>query len=354
MPGRVLGRRTYAAGLVTADVDRFVALPKVVLHDHLDGGVRPATVIELAEAQGVELPVAGEVALAEWFTLRPDMAFDEAWARFHLVIGLLQDGDGLRRVAREAVEDLAADGVVYAETRFGPLSHLDGGLVREEVLDQVTAGLAEGEEATGTVARLIVCGIRENGPDEAVAAARLAADWSDRGVVGLDLAGAEVGFPADDYIEAFEIAAEAGLGRTVHAGEMDGVDSVRRALTLDPDRIGHGRRLADDPDGPAAAEVRERGLPLEVCVTSNASLGLPVDEHPVRRLVEAGFTVTVNPDDRAITTTSTSRECALWADHHGFTDVELGACQLAAIEAAFCDETTRATLGARIEAAWPR
>jgi adenosine deaminase len=327
---------------VTLDVDRFVDRPKVVLHDHLDGGVRPGTVADLAAERGVALPVGDRDELADWFTIRPGMSFEQAWSRFHLVIGLLQDADSLRRVAREAVEDLAADGVVYAETRFGPLSHLEGDLTGEEVLEAVRAGLVEGEDATGTAARLIVCAIRENGPGEATTAARLAASWAHRGVVGFDLAGAEVGHPADDFGEAFALAAEAGLGLTAHAGEMDGVDSVARALELEVDRIGHGWRLADDLAGPVTAAVVDRGLPLEICVTSNECLGLPVDQHPLRDLVDAGLIVTVNPDDRAITTTTTSRECALWAEHHGFSDAELAACQGAALDAAFCDEATRA------------
>jgi adenosine deaminase len=326
--------------------------PKVVLHDHLDGGVRPATAIDLAVQQGHELPVEGEADLAEWFTLRPGMPFPDAWARFHLVIELLQDAGSLQRVAREAVEDLAADGVVYAETRFGPLSHVRAGLSPDEVMAAVLDGLAEGEAATGCVARLLVCGIREDGPELAADAARLAAVWGDRGVVGYDLAGAEADHPADDYTEAYAIAGEAGLGRTVHAGEMAGVESVGAALTLDPDRIGHGWRLADDLDGPVAAEVLSRGLALEICVTSNDCLGQPVDTHPVRRLFEAGFVVTVNPDDRAITTTSTSRELALWAEHHGFTDDELAACQRAAAGAAFCDDEVRAAVLARLDAGW--
>jgi len=335
------------------DVDRFRDRPKVVLHDHLDGGVRPATVIDLAAERGIDLPVEGEAALAAWLTLRPGMAFPEAWARFHLVISLLQDGAGLQRVAREAVEDVAADGVVYLETRFGPLSHLAGGLTADEVMAAVLAGLAEGSAATGCGARLLVCAIRENGPEEAVAAARLAVAWADRGVVGFDLAGDEVRFPADDYGDAYALAADGGLGRTVHAGEMDGPASVERALALDPERIGHGWRLAEDLDGagrpgPVAAAVLERGLPLEVCLSSNACLGQPVGTHPVRRLVEAGFTVTVNPDDRNITTTTTSRELALWAEHHGFTDAELAACQRAALAAAFCDDDTRAAVAARL------
>ncbi len=334
------------------EVERFRSRPKVVLHDHLDGGVRPETVVELAEAQGVELPVEGASALAEWFTLQPGMPFAEAWARFHLVIRLLQDAESLRRVAREAVEDVAADGVVYLETRFGPLSHRRGGLSADEVMVAVHEGLEDGEAETGTIARLIVCGIREDGPDLANEAAHLAASWSSRGVVGYDIAGAEVGHPAADYGEAFVVAAEAGLGRTVHAGEMDGIDSVASALTVGPDRIGHGWRIADDLDGPVAAQVRERGLALEVCVTSNACLGLPVEEHPVRRLVDAGFNVTVNPDDRAITTTTTSRELALWAEHHGFTDAELGDIQAAAVVASFCDDATRALVEEEVAAGW--
>jgi len=309
-------------------------------------------VIELADAQGVELPVRDADGLAEWFTLRPGMSFEEAWSRFHLVISLLQDAESLRRVAREAVVDVAEDGVIYLETRFGPLSHQRSGLIADEVMAAVTAGLADGEAATGTMARLIVCGIREDGPALGLEAARLAVDWSDRGVVGYDIAGAEVGCPAADFAEAYAVVGDAGLGRTVHAGEMDGIPSVASALTIEPDRIGHGWRLVDDLDGPVAREVRDRGLPLEVCVTSNACLGLPVARHPVRRLVEAGFVVTANPDDRAITTTSTSRELALWAEHHGFTDAELAAVQQAAATAAFCDEATRAAVAARISAGW--
>jgi adenosine deaminase len=335
-----------------ADEASYRERPKVVLHDHLDGGVRPSTVIELADAQGVELPVAGEAELAEWFTLRPGMPFPEAWARFHLVIRLLQDADSLRRVAREAVEDVAADGVVYLETRFGPLSHRRSGLGGDEVMAAVLAGLAEGSAATGTLARLIVCGIREDGPELGVEAARLAVAWADRGVAGYDIAGGEVGNPAAAFAEAYAVAGEAGLGLTVHAGEMDGLDSVASALTVRPDRIGHGWRLADDLTGPIAAEVRDRGLPLEVCVTSNACLGLPLDQHPVRRLHDAGFVVTLNPDDRAITTTTTSREVALWAEHHGFTDDELAAVQQAAVAAAFCDDSTRADLADRVAAGW--
>jgi adenosine deaminase len=133
---------------------------------------------------------------------------------------------------------------------------------------------------------------------------------------------------------------------------MAGVESVAAALTVEPDRIGHGWHLADDLDGPVAAEVRDRGLPLEVCVTSNACLGLPVEDHPVRRLRDAGFVVTVNPDDRNITTTTTSRELALWAEHHGFTDAELADAQQAAVAAAFCDEATRARVADRVSAGW--
>jgi adenosine deaminase len=320
------------------------------LHTHLEGWVRPDTAADLARAMGVPEPAGG---WDDALRMREPADLTVFLAHVAAAYPVLGSAESLRRVAREAVEDVAADGVVYLETRFGPLSHQRSGLGTDEVMAAVIAGLAEGEAATGTVARLIVCGIREDGPALGLEAARLAVAWGDRGVVGYDIAGAEVGHPAADFAEAYAVAGEAGLGRTVHAGEMDGIDSLASALTVDPDRIGHGWRLSDDLDGPVAREVRDRGLPLEVCVTSNACLGLPVDEHPVRRLVDAGFDVTVNPDDRAITTTTTSRELALWAEHHGFSDTELAAVQQRAVTAAFCDDTTRAEVAATITAGWP-
>lgn len=339
-----------------------VRQPKIVLHDHLDGGVRPATVIDLAAASGVDLPSTNPDELAAWFTIVPGMPFADAWRRFYVVIELLQSAAALRRVAREAVEDLAVDAVVYAELRFAPLNHLRAGLSPDEVMEAVTAGLAEGESATGCVARTIVCGIRENDPAEAVAAAELAVTWRSRGVVGFDLAGNEFDYGADLHSAAFAIARSGGLGITVHAGEMAGPDSIARALTaVVPTRIGHGLRLIEDcvvTDGhierlgPTAQAVLDAGLMLEVCLTSNSCLGTPLSEHPVRLYFDAGFAVSVNPDDRAITTTTVRREYEIWRSVHGFSDVELGEINHRAVAAAFCDGETKAQLQKLISAGW--
>jgi adenosine deaminase len=336
--------------------------PKIVLHDHLDGGVRPETVIDLAAAAGVELPTYDPDELRDWFTIVPGMPLSEAWQRFYVVIAALQTTAGLRRVAREAVEDLAADGVVYAELRFAPLGHLNGGLSQDDVLEAVVGGLAEGEAATGCIARTIVCGIRENDPAESRAAALLAVAWKDRGVVGFDLAGNEVDFGADLHAEAFEIARAGGLGITVHAGEMAGPNSIATAMaTARPTRIGHGLSLIHDCEvvdgsivglGLVAGAVHDAGLLLEVCVTSNGCLGTPLADHPVRMYHDAGIAVSVNPDDRTITTTTTAREYELWRRHHGFTDEEFRAINLRAAEAAFCDDATKAKLREIVALGW--
>ncbi len=335
---------------------------KIVLHDHLDGGVRPATIIDLAAEVGLELPTTVVDDLADWFTIVPGMPFEQAWQRFYVVIELLQSADALQRVAREAVEDLAADDVVYAELRFAPLNHRNGGLSDDEVLEAVMSGLREGEAATGCVARAIVCGIRENDPAESAAAARLAVAWKDRGVVGFDLAGNEFDYAANLHADAYAIARAGGLGITVHAGEMAGPESIADGLdTALPTRIGHGLHLIDDCEvaegrimalGKTADRVLNGGVMLEVCVTSNSCLGTPVVDHPVRMYRDAGFKVSVNPDDRAITTTTVAREYSLWSDVHGFTPREFSEINLDAIDAAFCDDDTRARLRDRVAASW--
>lgn len=337
--------------------------PLVVLHDHLDGGVRPTTVMELAHLAGVATPTDDTDELAEWFTIRPSMSFEEAFSRFDLVIAATQTTRGLRRMAREAAEDLAADGVVHAELRFAPLNHVAGGLTPDEVMAAVVSGLADADDAgVATDVRLVVCAMRHLPEAVSVEAAMLAVRWMDRGVVGLDLAGVEVGHPAADHARAFALAEENGLARTVHAGEMDGVHQVADALdTCRPDRIGHGLRLIDDCEvhggrivelGPVARRVRDAWVPLEVCLTSNECLGTPVAEHPVRMLFDAGFAITLSADDRVITTTTTSREFRLAADVHGFDAVDLAACAERAAVAAFLPDADRQDLVASVRAGW--
>ena len=327
---------------------------RAVLHDHLDGGVRPTTVVDLAEASGVDLPTTDVANLTRWFTIFPGMPFDEAWQRFYVAIAVLQTSESLRRVAREAVVDLAADGVGYAELRFAPLNHLSGGLSGDEVLEAVVTGLAEGQADTGCIARAIVCGIRENDPAESLAAAQLAVRWQDRGVVGFDLADNEFDFMASLHADAYRVARDGGLGITVHAGEMAGPDSIADAIAAaSPTRIGHGLRLIDDCRvvdgrisdlGAIAQQVFDEGIALEVCVTSNSCLGTPIESHPVRMFRDAGFRLSVNPDDRAITTTTVENEYRLWREIHGFTAEEFAAINTQAIEDAFCDDATKQEL----------
>jgi adenosine deaminase len=342
-------------------VHAFVDRPKVVLHDHLDGGVRPATVIDLADTAGVGLPTRSLGDLVQWFTIQPEMDLVEAFTRFDLVISLMQTEEAIRRVAREAVDDLAADGVIHAELRFAPLAHTNGDLDPDGVIAAALAGIDDAS-GTGCTAGLIVCALRDLDPSLSRAAAELATRWAGRGVVGFDLAGGEVGNPASAHHDSFEMARDGGLGLTVHAGEMDGVRSVIDAIeSVRPDRIGHGWRLIDDcvvengrivELGPTAARVRDAGTPLEICLTSNACLGQPIESHPAKAMSDAGFVVTLNPDDRAITTTSTSREHDLAARVLGFSSLELAALNERAAVASFLPGPQRAELAERVRAGW--
>ena len=334
--------------------------PLVVLHDHLDGGVRPETVLELCRRAGVVPPVDDAPALAEWMTIGGGMPIDEAFSRFDLVTSAMQTADALRRVAVEAVEDLAADGVVHAELRFAPMLHTAGELSPVEVIAAVSAGLDEAHTATGLDARLIVCLMRDQ-PEAVSFDAVDAAIAAGGRVVAIDVAGVEPGFPAELHARAIERAREAGLGVTIHAGEMDGPHQVASALACAPDRIGHGWRLIDDCEtsdgritslGPTAAAVRAAHLPLEICLTSNACLGMPIDEHPLRMLADAGFRVGLNPDDRTITTTSARREFELARTLLGVTDIEMAAMSERAAGAAFLSDRERTDLIARVRTGW--
>ncbi len=337
--------------------------PLVVLHDHLDGGVRPSTVLDLAERLGVSTPVDNAAALAEWMTITPALSLPDAFSRFDLVGSLLQGADALERVAQEALEDLAADGVIYAELRFAPLLHTVGGLSPNGAIAAVQRGLVAGMDGTGIQARLLCCAMRDQPvevSEELVRAAVVAA--RDGLVVGVDLAGIEPGFPAELHARAFDLARQAGLKITVHAGEMDGAHQVASAMgSCHPDRIGHGWRLIDDcvvddghitALGSTALAVRDGRVPLEMCLTSNAALGKPIASHPAAMLRDAGFLVTLSPDDRSITTTTASAEHRHAAELLGFSRADLAHCNERAAVAAFCDDQQRAALVEAVHAGW--
>lgn len=332
----------------------YVRLPKVVLHDHLDGGLRPASIVELAAAHGYhDLPEADPERLAAWFHQGEAGSLERYLEAFVHTVAVMQTGQALERIAYEAVLDLAADGVVYAELRFAPTLHLAGGLRPREVVEAVLAGARRGEEETGLVTRILLTALRDQEDSEQVAA--LAVALRGTGVVGFDLAGPERGHPPDLHLPACRAVRQAGLGLTIHAGEGDGPHSIWRALVLcGADRIGHGYRIAEDARlgsgrlesaGRLASVVRDRRVPLEICPTSNLhTAGMAPGDHPLGALHRAGFTVTLNTDNRLMSATSMSGEFRLAVEHHGFEAPDLLAVTTAALEAAFCDLPTRRQL----------
>ena len=346
-------------------------LPKVLLHDHLDGGLRPATIIELAAEAGLELPESNPERLAAWFAAAADSGSLPAYLQtFELTVAVMQTAQALRRVAREAVLDLADDGVIYAEIRWAPEQHQRRGLPLDDAVRAVAEGLAQGTAdvaARGGEIRVqqLLCAMRQADRADEIAelAVRHRAEVAG-GVCGFDLAGPEAGFPPSDHADAFDRCAEAWLPVTCHAGEDGDLDSIESAL-LDARalRLGHGVLLADDFDvegedeegtllslGLLAQWVRDRGIALEVCPSSNLQTGEwgSLAEHPFDRFHRLGFNVTVSTDNRLMSATSTSLELARLADEFGYGLDELEQFQLNAAEAAFLPIEDRDELVDRI------
>lgn len=337
-------------------------LPKVVLHDHLDGGLRPGTVLELAAEIGYDLsPAADEPSLAQWFHQGGAASLEAYLDAFRHTVGVMQTPEALRRVAFEAIADHAQHGVVYAEVRFAPSLHTRAGMSREDAVTAVLEGLSAARQQLGVPSGLIVDALRQDGDSTEVATA--AARFAGRGVVGFDLAGRERGNPASNHAEACRIASEAGLHLTIHAGEGDGVASIADALAVGAERIGHGVRIIEDTSatggritamGPVATDLLERAVPLEVCPTSNLHTGMfpSPSLHPVGLLHRAGFAVTLNTDNRLMSGISMTDEFALVVEHQGFSVADLEAVTLRAIDAAFCSDSLRAEIADRILAGY--
>ena len=330
-------------------------LPKALLHDHLDGGLRIGTVLELADEVGYEdLPAHEPTALASWFHQGESGSLEKYLEAFTHTIAVMQTASALERVAYEAVEDLAAEGVRYAELRFAPTLHVAGGLEPTEVIDAVAAGIRAGEAATGCVSRIIVAGMRQMHDFESVA--KLAVASRHLGVVGFDLAGPEAGYPNSSYRVACQLVADANLPITIHAGEGDGTSQISQAIhQCDARRIGHGVRIIENTTvadgaitelGELAAYVRDLRIPLEVSVYSNLHTGLYPDPaaHPVGLLHRAGFAVTINTDNRLMSGTSMTKEFELLADHHGFGIDDFHAVTRTALEAGFGEWPARRDL----------
>ncbi|MBI3748858.1 MAG: adenosine deaminase [Chloroflexi bacterium] len=317
--------KDYHRRVLTLDVIR--SCPKALLHDHLDGGLRPATVIDLAAEYGYDgLPTGDVDELAAWFRRGADRKSLELYLEtFTHTVGVLQERDAIIRVAAECAEDLAADGVVYAEVRYAPELSTERGLTLDEVVDAnlegFKLGAARAEEAgRPIVMKMLVTAMRQAA--RSVEVAECAVRWRDAGVVGFDVAGPEKGYPPTRYLDAFEYIRRENFHITIHAGESFGLPSIWEAVQFaGAERLGHGVRIVDDitelPDGSVelgrlAAFVRDRRIPLEMCPTSNVHTGAAasVAEHPFDLLRRLRYRVTLNTDNRLMSGVSLSSEFA--------------------------------------------
>ncbi|XVX19378.1 adenosine deaminase [Actinomycetota bacterium] len=355
-----------SANATPTTAEAVLRAPKALLHDHLDGGLRPQTIIEISDEIGyAALPAHEADALGAWFAESADSGSLERYlTTFDHTIAVMQTVDGIRRVARECVEDLADDGVVYAEIRYAPEQHLREGLALEDVVEAVNAGFREGEQAAAERGRRIRSGALLTAMRHAAKSteiAELAVRYRDNGVVGFDIAGAEAGYPPTRHLDAFEYLRRENAHFTIHAGEAFGLPSIWEAIQwCGADRLGHGVRIVDDIEiagraftddptaamrvsredmhlGRLAAYVRDMRIPLEMCPSSNIQTGAADSfaTHPITLLKDLRFRVTVNTDNRLMSHTSMSREMTLLVEEAGWTMTDLRWATINAMKSAF-------------------
>jgi len=336
--------------MVSPTPDEIRRAPKALLHDHLDGGLRPATVIDLAAAVDHTLPTTDPAELQAWFTAQASSGSLERYLEtFAHTVGVMQTAEALHRVAAECALDLAADGVVYAEVRFAPEQHLTRGLTLPAVVEAVVAGFADGAAQARAAGNQITIGALLTAMRHAARSmeiAEYAVRYRDAGVVGFDIAGAEAGFPPTRHLDAFEYLQRENFHFTIHAGEAFGLPSIWQAIQwCGADRLGHGVRIVDDievtADGPRlgrlAAYVRDKRIPLEMCPSSNIQTGAAasIAEHPIGLLRDLRMRVTVNTDNRLMSNTSVSREMALLVDAFGYGWADLQWFTINAMKSSF-------------------
>jgi adenosine deaminase len=349
--------------MLTPDMIR--EAPKALLHDHLDGGLRPATIVDLAREHGYrDLPTEDVDALAAWFHRGADRKSLELYLdTFRHTVAVMQHRDAIARVAAECVEDLAADGVVYAEVRFAPELSVERGMTLDEVVEAALEGLRVGMERAASaghpiVARALVTAMRQAARSMEIA--ELAVRWRDAGVVGFDIAGPEAGYRPTRHLDAFEHVRKENFHVTIHAGESFGLPSIWEAIQLcGAERLGHGVRIVDDitvrEDGSVAlgrlaAFVRDRRVPLELCPTSNVHTGAAasIAEHPVDLLRRLRFRVTVNTDNRLMSGVTLSSEFAVLDAAFGLGLGEMEWLTLNALKSAFVPFDERLRLIAEV------
>jgi adenosine deaminase len=311
-------------------------LPKAELHCHLDGSLRPATLLELGRDQRVSLPKQTAEELAEYMRVDDAQHLDDYLRRFDVTISVLQTAEALERAAYELAEDAHEDGVRYIEIRNAPILNVVRGLTLVEAIEAPLRGLSRAENDFGITARFIVCSLRQLPPESSLDLAKLAVEFRNDGVVAFDLAGGEKGNPASVHAEAFRYAREHNLAVTVHAGEGDGAHSIHEAVHIcGADRIGHGTRLIEDPE--LTQYVNDRRIALEVCLTSNVQTRVADSyaTHPIREYFDRGLNVTLNTDNRLMSATTLTDEYVVAAEQLGFTIEELAGIALNGFESAF-------------------
>jgi len=331
--------------------ERLQALPKAELHVHLDGSLRPSTMLELASGLGATLPASEPDGLATAMRAGESNNLVEYLERFAVTLSLLQSPGALERTAYELAEDSSRENIRYLEVRYSPVLHTEKGMSLEEAVAAPLRGLARAEADFGIRTGLIICGIRSFEPSVSLRLAELAVEFMDQGVVAFDLAGSEAGNPAREHLKAFQYATNHNLGLTIHAGEGDGAESIAQAIhECHARRIGHGTRLLEDP----ALErfVNDFRIPLEVCLTSNVQTRVAPTfaEHPFRRYFDAGLVVTLNTDNRLFSGTTLTDEYWFAHKHLGLSWEELLEVSLLGFQAAFLPYEAKVNLLEGIEA----
>ncbi len=344
---------SYHTPMVTEEMIK--QLPKVELHDHLDGGLKPETILELAAQEGVELPASTPEALADWFHRGADRKnlglYLEGFAH---TVAVMQTRDNLRRVAREHMHSLLADNVVYGEIRFAPILHVEKGLNLEEVVKSVLEGLEEGRRETGVEFGLILCAMRHQ--NVSLDIAELAVAFRTKGVVGFDIAGDEFGHPPKKHLDAFQYIQNRNFNITIHAGEAFGVESIWQAVQIcGAHRIGHATRLTEDMVihgtriermGTLSSYIRDKRIPMEICLSSNVQTGAAedLDRHPFHAYYRNNFRVLLCTDNRLMSNTTLAKEMGIAVGHYGLTLRDLEKLTINAMKSAFINYDERIRL----------
>jgi len=326
-------------------------LPKAELHCHLDGSVRPETMLELARERRVRLPRDSADALREYMRVDDARNLEEYLERFAITLSVMQQAEPMERIAYELAEDCAREGVRYLEVRYAPILNVREGLTLEQAVEAPLRGLARAEREYGIVSRVLVCAIRNMPAPTSLELAWLAVDFKGDGVVGFDLAGGEAGNPASVHAQAFAHCEAHGLPCTCHAGEGAGAASVAEAMHVcHAHRIGHGTRLIEDPA--LLAEAKASGVAIECCLTSNVQTRAvaAIDAHPLRQYFDAGLQVSLNTDNRLMSGTDLVTEYGLAAKHLGFSFDELVRLARQGFTNAFLPEPEKTALLARVDA----